>query len=61
MMPDLLLLPMVDALFAFPEGAGMLAENPSLRRFHDAFKERPSYAATLPKERPPVPSTAAAA
>jgi len=61
MMPDLLLLPMVDALFAFPEGAGMLAENPGLRRFHDAFKERPSYAATLPKERPQVPSTVAAA
>ena len=60
-MPDLLLLPMVDALFAFPEGAGMLAENPGVRRFHEAFSKRPSYAATLPKERPQASRAAAAA
>ena len=49
MMPDILLLPMADALGAIPEGPGLLGASPNIRRFLKAFRERPSYAATLPE------------
>lgn len=47
--PDLLLLPMVDYLAVMPGGAELLSKVPQVKRFHETFKQRPSYASTLPE------------
>jgi glutathione S-transferase len=45
---DLLLAPIVFYLNLFPESKALLAKHPHVTRAHNAFAQRPSFAATMP-------------